>query len=373
MIHKFIKSCQRKVNNLLKLKCLISRIILCACTICLGTSSHAQGVSAGTNISNIAIVSYSTDSISQGVIESSPTGNTNIGAGNGQATEFVVDRKVDLLVTANTNANVTPGDLQAEINFTLQNQGNATQEFSLVSDSTLTSDDFDINGCNLEVTGVSGTPLAGVTLPTTGNINLLPDQQATVSIKCDVPLSHSGAPIISGQTALIGLLATTVKNEDGSITQESNNTESATSIETVYADTIGTDDANRDASHSARGTYVATSSTAPPELNINKTIASVLDPDGGSQAISGSEVTYKININTIGIGTIENVVITDPTPIDMTYKANSILLNNSIQTDISDVIDNTDFGISTANTATINLGSFAAGNQHEILVTYIIN
>ena len=339
----------------------------------LSSSTHAQGVTAGTNISNIATVTYNTESIPQSPIESSPTGNSTSGTGNGRATDFVVDRKIDLLVTGNTNANVTPGDLQAEVTFSLQNQGNAIQEFSLASNSLLSADNFDIDSCNLEVTGVTGTPLVGVVLPTSGNILLSPDQQATVSIRCDVPFSNSGSPIVSGQTALLELLATAEKNEDGSDTIESTNTEDSAVIETVFTDGAGSNDLARDASHSATRTYIATSSTAPPELTMDKTIVSVVDPDGSDQAVSGAEVTYKIQISTTGIGTIENLVITDPTPAEMTYKLNSIRLNSVNQTDISDAVDNTDFGISTADTATINLGNFVAGNQYEILVTYIIN
>jgi hypothetical protein len=67
------------------------------------------------------------------------------------------------------------------------------------------------------------------------------------------------------------------------------------------------------------------------------------------------------------------VIITDPTPANMNYKVASIKLNNSNQSDADDGIDDSDFGITTANTATINLGNIIAGNQHEILITYIIN
>ena len=345
---------------------------LCVCIFAYAGLAKAQGVIAGTNISNTAIVSYSTGSITQEPIESSPNGNSSAGIGNGTATEFVVDRKIDLVVTGNTNANVAPGDSQAEVIFSLQNQGNAIQTFSLVSNSLLTSDNFDINSCNIQITGVTGTPVAGVTLPSTNNIKLSPDQQATVSVRCDVPFSNSGAPIINGQTATLGLLATVEQNEDGSNTTESN-IDSASGVETVFVDSAGTADLVRDAMHSAIRDYIATSSSAAPELTMNKTIVSVLDPDGGDKAETGSEVTYKIQISTTGIGTLENVVITDPTPTDMTYKLNSVRLNNTNQTDISDVVDNTDFGISTVDTATINLGNFAAGSQYEILVTYIIN
>ena len=181
-----------------------------------------------------------------------------------------------------------------------------------------------------------------------------------------------GSPISTGDTSLIGLIATTVKNEDGSTTIETPSTDTALGIETVFADNAGTDDSNRDAMHSARRTYTAESSTILPTLTMDKTIVSVVDSSGGNTAIAGSEVTYKIQINTSGLGTINNLVITDPTPAEMSYKPGSIKLNNANLSDGSDA-DNADFGITTANTATINLGNIAAGSQYDIQLTYIIN
>ena len=346
--------------------------LVCFGLFLFSSATYALGVEAGTNITNIATVNYQINNIDQEPIESSPSGNSVSGAGNGIDTEFVVDRKVDLLVTGNTNSNVAPGDTQAIVTFTLQNQGNAIQEFNLAVDNLLTSDEFDSNNCNIEVTGVSGTPLAGVILPTSGAIKLSPDQQANIRVLCDIPFDNAGSPILTGETALVGLIAEVDKNEDGSNTVETNSSDTPNGIETVFADAAGIDDASRDGMHSARRTYIASSSTADPTLSMNKTIESVVDPDNGSTAVTGSEVTYKIQINTSGIGTIEDLVVTDPTPIDMTYKLGSIKLNNINQSDISDA-DNSDYGITTADTATINLGNFTAGSQYEILLTYIIN
>ncbi len=346
--------------------------LFCLSILCYSSITNAKGVEAGTNISNMATVIYSVDAEVQDPIESSPLGNSINGTGNGAPTDFVVDRKIDLLVTGNTNANVAPGDSQAQVTFTLQNQGNAIQEFSLLSDYLLTTDNYDVNNCNIEVLGVTGTPASGVVLPTSGDIKLLQYQQASISVRCDIPVDNNGSPIQSGQTSLLGLTATVERNENGTNTIESTNSDSPNTIETVFADDAGTDDASRDGSHSAQRTYIASSSTTAPVLTLDKTILSVVDPDGGSKAIKGSEVTYKIQVNTTGIGSIENVVITDPTPLEMTYKLNSIKVNSTNHTDISDT-DNTDFGISAVDTATINLGNFAAGNAHEILITYIIN
>lgn len=373
MITKTLHLSLYKYNNVLSTTRFVVSVLMCMGYLAFSTQVHAEGVLAGTNITNIATVSYKVNNIDQSPIESSPNGNTTSGLGNGQGTEFIVDRKVDLLVTGNSNADVTPGEPQSEVTFSLQNQGNDVQEFSLLLDNLLATDDFDSSNCNIQITGVSGTPLFGVVLPTSGNIKLSPDQQASISVRCDIPFDNAGTPIVSGQTALVGLIAEAEKNGDNSDTVSTEGSDTANGIETVFADDTGTDDSNRDAMHSARRTYTASSSTTVPTLTMDKTIVSVVDTSGGNTAVAGSLVTYNIKINTSGMGIINNLVIADPTPAEMSYKVASIKLNNSNQSDANDSADNTDFGITTANTATINLGDIVAGSQYDIQLTYIIN
>jgi uncharacterized repeat protein (TIGR01451 family) len=348
--------------------------LLCLSNMFLLNSAHAQGVAAGTDISNTVVVNYNINGAAQEPIESSPTGNSTPGTGNGQGTAFIVDRKVDLSITSNGDATVALGSTQAELSFTLVNEGNDSQEFKLSTNSTLGTDDFDTSSCTTTVTAVTpGSPLSGVTLPTTGNIKLQADQQASISVKCDIPLDNSGSPILSGETSLLSLLAITEKNIDGSDTNQTTTPDEALVIDTVFSDSSGADDVNRDASHSTRANYIASTSTNPPPiLAINKSIVEVKDTSGGSTAVTDSEVTYKIQVTTSGIGIINNVVVTDVTPAEMIYKPTTIKLDGIGLSDNNDS-DKADYGLTTANTATINLGDINAGIQHEILLTYIIN
>ncbi len=347
---------------------------LCLSIMFLPNTLNAQGVAAGIDISNTVVVSYDIAGITQQPIESSPAGNSTPGIGNGIGTVFKVDRKIDLSITSNGDTNAALGYSQAELNFTLVNEGNDSQEFKLTPNSTLGTDDFDTSNCTTTVTAVSpGTPLPSVVLPTTGNIKLRADQQASVSIKCDIPLNNGGSPILVGQSSILSLLVNAEKNIDGSPTTQSATADNASTVDTVFADGTGTDDANRDAAHSARANYIASNTTTPPPtLAIDKSIFEVKDSGGGNNAVTGSEVTYKIKVTTSGIGIINNVVITDITPADLTYKPATIKLNGSGLTDNNDA-DNADYGFTSANTATINLGNINAGNQNEILLTYVIN
>ncbi len=347
---------------------------LCLSIVFLTNTVNAQGVAAGVDISNIVVVSYDIGGTTQQPIESSPTGNSTPGIGNGLDTVFKVDRKIDLSITSNGNTNAALGYSQAELNFTLVNEGNDSQEFSLTPNSTLGTDDFDTSNCNTTITAVSpGSPLPGVILPTTGNIKLRADQQASISVKCDIPLNNGGSPILIGQTSILSLLANTENNIDGSVTTQTTTPDNSITVDTVFADGTGTDDANRDAAHSTRANYIASNTTTPPPtLAIDKSIVEVNDSGGGSNAVTGSEVTYKIKVTTSGIGIINNVVITDITPADLTYKPATIKLNGLGLTDNNDA-DKADYGFTSANTATIDLGNINAGNQHEILLTYVIN
>ncbi len=327
-------------------------------SLLLASLAQAQGTHAGVDISNVVTVNYQVNGTQQAPVQSS--------------TNFTVDRKIDLVVTGVNNANVTPGDTQAEVTFNLLNEGNDIQIFELTPNPVINTDDFDTSSCNTVVTSVTGTPLPGVSLPTSADIKLSPDQQALISVKCNIPLNNGSVPLSSGDTSLLSLKAVAKRNDNETQVVESLATDTELQIDTVFADAAGSDDIARDASHSARRTYTASTSTIPPTLTIDKSILEVKDSSGGNSAVSGSEVTYKIKITTAGMGTINNAVISDQTPTGMTYKAGTIMLDNNLLTDSSDG-DQGDFGVTTPNTATINLGNITAGNQYDIQLTYKIN
>ena len=101
--------------------------------IAVSQQSLAAGTAASTQINNRATVSYQVSGVSQTPIESSPTGNSTPGANNGANTQFVVDRKIDLVVQevgAAVTA-VTPGAVNQVTTFFLRNDGNDTQGFTL--------------------------------------------------------------------------------------------------------------------------------------------------------------------------------------------------------------------------------------------------
>ncbi len=259
-------------------KSLIYPLIIYCLTI---SDVHAQGVAAGTDISNTVIVNYQINGVDQMPVESSPSGNNTPGIGKGQATVFKVDRKIDLSVTANSDTQVTPGETGAQLSFTLKNEGNDNQQFSLIPDSTLAGDNFDASQCSAWVTDINGSTL---TPPVTGLISLQADQQASIKVRCNIPAHINGQPLQAGDKSIVSLFATAEKNSDGTPVTETGTADSLMGIDTVFTDAAGTDDTARDAMHTARSAYIANASAQAPVAQAD-TIFNPVIPDPSNPAI----------------------------------------------------------------------------------------
>jgi len=72
---------------------LLSRLSILATALLLGQQALAAGTNAGVTVSNQALVAYDVAGEPQTAIDSDPVGNSV--PGNGNATLFLVDRRVD--------------------------------------------------------------------------------------------------------------------------------------------------------------------------------------------------------------------------------------------------------------------------------------
>lgn len=267
-------------------------------------SVYAAGTAAGTDIDNTASISYSVSGTAQTPIESSEAGNSTPGTGNGTATTFKVDKKIDVLVSANSGVNVVPGATGQAITFDVTNEGNSTEDFDLAATQVATGDDFDTTGCT-------------ITAPASP-VNLAADASATVTIVCDIP--PSSTTVTNGTTSIVDLEATI-----NGVT-ESTGADTAAGVEVVFADDTGTstDGANRNGSHSAENTY--TVNTA--DLIVQKTSAVISDPFNlttNPKRIPGATIEYNIVVtNADGAADATSMVISDVLPADMTYVSCSV-------------------------------------------------
>ena len=281
----------------------ISTIVSIATLSAITNLAIAAGTAAGTTVDNTATIAYSVSGVSQTPIESSEAGNSTPGANNGTATTFVVDKKIDLLVTANSGTNVAPGasGTATGLSFTLKNEGNSTESFSLTPSQVTTGDDFDTSACSV----------TSPTLP----VSLAADASTVIKVECTIPASN-GTNVNNSKTSLVDLLA----SESTSLT-ETTGADTANSVDVVFADDTGTstDGADRNAKHSATNTY--TISTA--ELTVAKTSAVTADPFNGAanpKRIPGATIEYTITVsNGAGAQDATGLVISDALPSDLTY------------------------------------------------------
>ncbi len=266
----------------------------------------AVGTASNTTINNRATLSYSVGGVSQPAIGSSPTGNTS---GAGTDTTFLVDNKVDVLVTEgnSTFTTVSPGQLAAVTTFTVTNQGNTTQDFNLVADNEATgtvlflgADNFDGTSCSAFVESGATAGYQAAQDTATFLDERIADNVATVYVVCNIPAGQ-----VNNDNAVVSLVATAraggAVGSQGAVLTETTGANTA-GVDIVFADDAGTDDANRDAAHSARDQYRVMAAI----LSVAKTVALVCDPFNSTtnpKNIPGAIVRWTVTVsNAAGAG-----------------------------------------------------------------------
>ena len=177
-------------------------------------------------------------------------------------------------------------------------------------------------------------------------------------------VADAPAGIVVGQTARYDLVATAV--DAGTLTVSTQTAGANTSgIDTVFLDTAGSaaGDGARDGRHSAVGVFSVSFATAG--VNLNKTVTT-LDQWGGNLPIPGATLRYTIVATVTGSGTAYNVVLSDPLPVNTTYIANTLKLNNAVVTDALDA-DAGDVGGTTPNAVTVKLGTLTSASAAQTI------
>ena len=331
-------------------------------------SVWAAGTAANTDINNTATINYSVGGTSQTEIESSEAGNSNPGNGNGSATTFKVDKKIDLLVTAGANVNVVPATSAQPAPFTLKNEGNSTESFSLTP-TQVAGDSFDTTSCTTEVTAVApGAAAAGVSLPATGNITLKADQTATLTVKCDIPTGK-----VNGNTSVIDLRAAAIDPVTTVTYVETAGGDNKDAVDVVLTDTDSaaanastTDGGDRNAAHSAVNTYVINTA----DLKVKKTSAVTkmsingVDDNTDPKRIPGSTIVYSIVVtNDVDDGIADaaaatGIVLTDTVPSELTISSASIVVAGAASASITPVgqlVTSAAFDLNAGETATLTI------------------
>ncbi len=310
-------------------------------------SALAVGTASGTLISNIATLNYSVGGVAQTSIGSSQLGNTS---GAGTATTFLVDNKVNLTVVGGGVTTVTPGQVGGVSTFTVTNQGNTVQDFSLTPANNITGTVSGANTDNFDGTGL----IAFIDTNANGIFDagekqyideLAPGSSATVTVLSTIPISQ-----VNNDVSVIHLIATAragglAGTLGAALVNSGVNT---AGVDVVFADTAaGTDDAVLNADHSDRDTYKVVNAT----LSVMKTITPLCDPVNGNvnpKNIPGAAVRYAITIANVGAAAASLTSLSDTLDatllVDPKLNSGALPATNCVSGNVANTLSASGFG-----------------------------
>lgn len=327
---------------------------------------------AGDVISSTASIDfvYLGDALTQ---ESSPSGNSQPGIGNGTPTSFTEDTLINFSVVSADATAVAVAALQssAVLIFTVTNNGNAPQDFLLTAVNTSPSP-FAANADNfdpltpMQVFVEDGANAGYLSSEDTQVFidELVAGANATVYLVANIPaasIADAAAIALIAQVAeggAAGQGAVISSDDNGHISPAgtfsngavsvaagiANPIADTTALETVFNDpsaaspedvsSDGVEDIRANGQHSDTGVFLV-QTAASADVNLNKTVT-VIDTLGGTDPHAGATLRYQIDVVISGATNISNLVITDPIPASTTYTPATLSLNGVAQTDADD-------------------------------------
>jgi len=311
----------------------------------------AVGTTAGTVISNIATVSYGLGGVAQPAISST-------------AAMIKIDEVIQPALTWQDGTPVivnSPGTNNA-LTFLLANSGNGQEKFGLArtnGPAPLPAGNFTpLNGSAgsvyLENGLLAGFQASGpnadtVYVPGVNDPNLAPDAGQFIYVVSDTPVvvPNSRGDVLLQVTSLTAGAAGAAPG-----------TSMAAMGQGGGFAVVG----GGRAQASATGSYLSNGLG----FAMNKTVVTVLDPNGTAVLMPGAVMTYQIAATLTGVGTANNLVIADPLPANITYVPGSIKVDGVAKTDAADA-DNAQF-IITTQSVSVSLGSVAA--PANVVITF---
>lgn len=314
------------------------------------STSVGATTQAGISVRNEAVAQFSIRGVAQPVVS--------------RQVDFLVDELLDAVVVNADVGSVTVSAPQAGAlqTYNLTNTGNGVESFRLIARTTLVGDDFDttLTALHLETNGVTGLQLGpggdDLYVPGSNDPFLNSGQQQQVYVTTDVPVG-----LLAGASSLVSLTAVPLTIVTGSGTDDP----SQPDFPVVGTAFVGLGDAATGAGSTgiAVTAVVGTSfdTTAPTfadihdfvvagqSVSINKTVASVTDPQGGSRVLPGSVIAYRIAVDVAAGASAADVLVVDPLPGELSYAASSLLVTGGgagldSDDDFSPVgVDNTGF------------------------------
>lgn len=370
----------------------LAKLTALAAVLLFSQQTFAAGTTAGTDVDNLATVSYEVNTVLQTVIESAPgLGNSNPGAGNGTITSFEVDNRVDftLVQVGGAHTVVSAGETDQYVEFLLTNVGNSVQDFRLFAtqldnpEAVFGRDDTDDDIGNLRVrVGVGGDPAGAPPTPASDDFvdELGEDESVIIYLYGDDlgGLVHDDVMNID-LTAVVAEGGTAGGGAPGAdLIDDLGNADDPDAIDVVFADgaVLG------DGTETERHGFVFESAG----LNVSKVVSVISDPFNGTtdpKAVPGAIVEYVITVTNSGTGVLdaENVSISDDIDGDVTLITDfyagqdlEVDINGSIQALCNaDALDTDSDGCALDTLAlTIGNGNLAITLEEDesLIVTY---
>lgn len=297
-------------------------------------AAYAAGTIAGTQIENVATASFD-----------GPQGRVEL---ESNSVVIRVDELLDVTVES-----LMPGDVATApsasgqvLRFRVTNNGNGPEQFVLAADVTRGGDQFDpalqqividSDGNGVYDAGVDTLYVAGANNP-----EIQPDQSVVVFVINSIP-----AGVVDGNKAEVALIARAV-------------TGTGAAGDVFAGMGSGGGDAIVGIS-GATGQDSAFFIISNAAVSLIKS-ATVKDPYGGSNAVPGSVITYRLVASVNGTGQLNGLILRDAIPAGTRYQPASMVLNDVAMTDAADA-DAASFALTAVSAS---LGTVSGGQTHSL-------
>jgi len=323
---------------------LLGAVSAAALVVMSSTPAMAEGIRAGTNITNEVSVVYDSGGVTQ-----TPVTATDV---------FSVDRRVNVTVaTVATNVGVTAGEQDAVVSFDVTNLSNDTVDLDLTaalgagsaagSGANFTFHVDANNNGQIDAGEAAVTFLDEVEADETVRVLVSTDIGTGVSNGDTIDVVLTANAFVAGNTGTLGTDGT-----NGELTESGADSADQSVVDTVLADgTSGlTGDAANDGSFSASATYTV----AGAQVTVLKSSLVVSDPVNGTtdpKAIPGAVIRYCIAVsNASGGADATDIGISDTLPGDVVFNAGTIRRNTDVSISGTDATCDVATGAAPANT-----------------------
>ena len=308
---------------------------------------------AGTVISNAVTLNYSV-----GGVGAAATSNT---------ASFVVAELINLTLTVQDAAPVPVNspDASRPITVLLTNTGNGSEAFNLSRNNAMPGDQFDpVNALAgaifLENGAQAGFQASGpnadtLYVPGVNDPVLAAEASRVIYVVSDIPTG-----VALGGLGNVGVSA-------GALTPGASGAAPGTTLPGLGAGGVDAVVGGSRATATVAGSYIVSGFA----VNVVKSVVLVQDPRGGAIIMPGSVLTYRVVLNITGTGTANNLAFSDPLPLETTYNAGSIKVNNVSRTDAVDA-DNADYTVGT-RTVSARFGNTLSPASHTIEFQVTVN